>query len=75
VRGDKQKALGKKEKEREERRMSEEGLNPFRKSSRTERPPSRSEEANCYDAFGDLGGFNYFSKDQFPQLGTIKLHL
>jgi hypothetical protein len=28
----------------------------------------------CYDAFGDVGGFN-FSKDQFPQLGTIKLHL
>ncbi|KAH0815248.1 hypothetical protein GEV33_007543 [Tenebrio molitor] len=30
--------------EREEGRMSEEGLNPFRKSSRTERSPSRSEE-------------------------------
>jgi hypothetical protein len=26
--------------------MSEEGLNPFRKSSRTERSPSRSEEGN-----------------------------
>jgi hypothetical protein len=26
--------------------MSEEGLNPFRKSSRTERSPSRSEERN-----------------------------
>jgi hypothetical protein len=32
--------------EREEGRMSEEGLNPFRKSSRTERFPSRSEEGN-----------------------------
>jgi hypothetical protein len=32
--------------EREEGRMSEEGLNPFRKSSRTERSPSRSEERN-----------------------------
>ncbi|KAH0811554.1 hypothetical protein GEV33_011236 [Tenebrio molitor] len=30
--------------EREEGRMSEEGLNPFRKSSRTERSPSRGEE-------------------------------
>ncbi|KAH0808723.1 hypothetical protein GEV33_014068 [Tenebrio molitor] len=30
--------------EREEARMSEEGLNPFRKSSRTERSPSRGEE-------------------------------
>jgi flagellar motility protein MotE (MotC chaperone) len=32
--------------EREEGRMSEEGLNPFRKSSRTERSPSRGEERN-----------------------------
>jgi hypothetical protein len=32
--------------EREEGRMSEEGLNPFRKSSRTERSPSRGEEIN-----------------------------
>jgi hypothetical protein len=32
--------------EREEGRMSEEGLNPLRKSSRTERFPSRSEEGN-----------------------------
>ncbi|KAH0818649.1 hypothetical protein GEV33_004142 [Tenebrio molitor] len=32
--------------EREEGRMSEEGLNPFRKSSRTERSPSRAEERN-----------------------------
>jgi hypothetical protein len=32
--------------EREEARMSEEGLNPFRKSSRTERSPSRGEERN-----------------------------
>jgi hypothetical protein len=32
--------------EREEGRMSEEGLNPFRKSSRTKRSPSRSEEGN-----------------------------
>jgi hypothetical protein len=32
--------------EREEGRMSEEGLNPFKKSSRTERSPSRSEEGN-----------------------------
>jgi hypothetical protein len=31
--------------EREEGRMSEEGLNPFRKSSRTERSPSRGEES------------------------------
>jgi hypothetical protein len=30
--------------EREEGGMSEKGLNPFRKSSRTERSPSRSEE-------------------------------
>jgi hypothetical protein len=61
VRGDKQKAAGKKaracrnrrkqekkssKREREEGRMSEEGLNPFRKSFRTERSPSRSEEGN-----------------------------
>jgi hypothetical protein len=60
VRGDKQKTAGKKEKacrnrrkqgkkaarEKEEGRMSEEGLNPFRKSSRTERSPSRGEERN-----------------------------
>jgi hypothetical protein len=32
--------------EREEGRMSEEGLNPFRKSSRIERSPSRGEERN-----------------------------
>jgi hypothetical protein len=32
--------------EREEGRMSEEGLNPFRTSSRTERSPSRGEERN-----------------------------
>jgi hypothetical protein len=32
--------------EREESRMSEEGLNPFRKSSRTERFPNRGEERN-----------------------------
>ncbi|KAJ3621869.1 hypothetical protein MTP99_002421 [Tenebrio molitor] len=32
--------------EREEGRMSEEGLNLFRKSSRTERSPNRSEEEN-----------------------------
>jgi hypothetical protein len=32
--------------EREERRTSEEGTNPFRKSSRTGRSPSRSEEGN-----------------------------
>jgi hypothetical protein len=32
--------------EREECRMSEEGLNPFKKSSRAERSPSRSEEGN-----------------------------
>jgi flagellar motility protein MotE (MotC chaperone) len=32
--------------EREEGRMSEEGLNPFRKSSRTERSPSGGEERN-----------------------------
>jgi hypothetical protein len=50
LRGDKQKTAGKKERacrkarnesskrEREEGRMSEEGLNPFRKSSRTEDP-------------------------------------
>jgi hypothetical protein len=31
-------------------------------------------EGPYYDAFGDVGGFD-FSKDQFPQLGTIKLHL
>jgi hypothetical protein len=55
VRGDNQKAAGKKERkarkesskrEREEGRMSEEGLNPFRKSSRTKRSPSRREEGN-----------------------------
>ncbi|KAJ3616255.1 hypothetical protein MTP99_004853 [Tenebrio molitor] len=33
-------------KEREEGRVSEESLNPFRKSTRTERSPSRSEEEN-----------------------------
>jgi predicted phage gp36 major capsid-like protein len=32
--------------EREEGRVSEESLNPFRKSTRTERSPSRSEEEN-----------------------------
>jgi hypothetical protein len=32
--------------EREEGRMSEEGLNPFRKSSRTEKSLSRGEERN-----------------------------
>jgi hypothetical protein len=32
--------------EREEGRMSEGGLNLFRKSSRTERSPNRSEEGN-----------------------------
>ncbi|KAJ3637827.1 hypothetical protein MTP99_001253 [Tenebrio molitor] len=32
--------------EREDGRMSEEGLNPFRKSSRTERSTSRGEERN-----------------------------
>jgi hypothetical protein len=32
--------------EREEGRMSEEGLNPFKKSSRTERSPSKREEGN-----------------------------
>jgi hypothetical protein len=32
--------------EREEGSMPEEGLNPFRKSSRTERSPSRDEERN-----------------------------
>jgi hypothetical protein len=32
--------------EREEGRMSEEGLNPFKKNSRTERSPSKSEEGN-----------------------------
>jgi hypothetical protein len=32
--------------EREEGRMSEEGLNPLRKSSRTDRSPSRGEERN-----------------------------
>jgi hypothetical protein len=32
--------------EREEGRMSEEGLNPVRKSSRTERSPSRSKQGN-----------------------------
>jgi hypothetical protein len=32
--------------EREEGRMSEEGLNPFRNSSRTRRSPNRSEEEN-----------------------------
>jgi hypothetical protein len=32
--------------EREERRTSEDGTNPFRKSSRTGRSPSRSEEGN-----------------------------
>jgi hypothetical protein len=31
---------------REEDRTSEEGTNPFRKSSRTGRSPSRSEEGN-----------------------------
>jgi hypothetical protein len=56
VRGDKEKTEGmpkspkaRKEsskREREEGRMSEEGLNPFRKSSRTERSPSRGEEIN-----------------------------
>jgi hypothetical protein len=60
VRGDKQKAAGKREKgydeiaeskerkqqEREEGRTSEEGTNVFRKNSRTGRSPSRSEEGN-----------------------------
>jgi hypothetical protein len=58
--GDKQKAAGKKEgmpksakvkkesnkRKREEGRTSAEGTNPFRKSSRTGRSPSRSEEGN-----------------------------
>jgi hypothetical protein len=60
VRGDKQKAAGKKEdmpkspkvkkesnkRKREEGRTSAEGTNPFRKSSKTERFPIRSEEGN-----------------------------
>jgi hypothetical protein len=58
VRGDKQKAASEKmsklpkarkessKREREEGRMLEEDLNPFRKSSRSERSPSRSEEGN-----------------------------
>jgi hypothetical protein len=33
-------------KKREEDRTSEEGMNPFRKSSRTGRSPSRNEEGN-----------------------------
>jgi hypothetical protein len=57
VTGDKQKTAGKKEKACRNRRKQgkksarekekkEEGLNPFRKSSRTERSPSRGEERN-----------------------------
>jgi hypothetical protein len=62
VRGDKQKAAGKREREsmtksrkvrkesskgeREEGRTSEEGTNLFRKNSRTGRSPNRSEEGN-----------------------------
>jgi hypothetical protein len=39
--------------EREEGRMSEEGLNPVRKSSRTERSPRRSEEGNQSKEIGE----------------------
>jgi hypothetical protein len=58
VRNDKQKTVGKKERAcqnrrqkgknaiREEVRTSEEGTNSFRKSSKTGRSPSRSEEGN-----------------------------
>jgi hypothetical protein len=37
---------GSSQREREESRTSEEDTNPFRKSSRTVRAPSRSEEGN-----------------------------